>query len=201
MGRIIRADKNGPKRLTADRFDATADARQMLDEARERANRLFEQAERDIQKLKEHALEQGREQGKAEVAELLVQAYKERERSLVEAEKQIVELALLVARRIIQKELCTAPETIAAVALPLLKRAQRAQSIIIRVNPQDLPALQNAIPDLSAEAELACSVRVEPDESIERGGCLVATDIGTFDARLEVQMAAVARALLKDGDG
>jgi type III secretion protein L len=201
MGRIIRADRNSPKRITADRFDATIDARQLVEQARQRANQLYEEAERDIQNLKDRAREQGRQQGKAEVAGLLIRASKERERMLAAAEKQIVELALLAARRIIQKELYTSPETIVAVVSPLIKRAQRSQNITIRVHPQDLPALETALPELSAEAELVCSVQVEPDETIERGGCVVTTDIGTFDARIEVQLDALARALQKEGIG
>jgi len=201
MGRIIRADRNGPKRLSANRFDAIIDERQILEQAKERANHLYEQAQRDIQNLKDQAREQGRQQGKAEVAGLLIQAVREREQMLVSAKKQIVELALLAARRIIQKELCSAPETITAIVSPLVKRAQRAQSITIRVHPQDVPALEEAVGDLSAETELLRSVMVEPDETIERGGCVVATDIGTFDARVEVQLDALARALQKEGVG
>lgn len=201
MGRIVRADRNGSKRLTADQFDAIIDERQILEQARERANRLYEQAQRDIQNLKDRAHEQGRQQGKAEAAGLLIQAARERERMLGSAEKQIVELALQAARRIIQKELCSTPETIAAIVSPLVKRAQRAQNITLRVHPQDVPALVEAVPDLKIEAEILCSVLVEPDETIDRGGCVVATDIGTFDARVEVQLDALAHALQKDGVG
>jgi len=41
----------------------------------------------------------------------------------------------------------------------------------------------------------ALGVSTVPDPSVARGGCIVDTDLGRFDARLDVQLRAVERAL------
>jgi type III secretion protein L len=38
-------------------------------------------------------------------------------------------------------------------------------------------------------------LRVAADPSVARGGCLVQSDVGALDARVETQLAAIERAL------
>ncbi|MBN1654607.1 MAG: type III secretion system stator protein SctL [Deltaproteobacteria bacterium] len=201
MGRIIRADQNGPKRLSPERLEAQNNAREILEQARSRAERLYQDAERDIRELKERAYDEGRQEGLARAAELVIRAETERKQMLAAAEKEIVELALIAAQRIVQQKLCASPETIAALVRPLIERAQRARAVTIRLSPHDLQALETALPKLLSDTRLDCAVQLEPDESITRGGCVLVSDAGTFDARIEVQLEALARLLQKEGTG
>ena len=105
--------------------------------------------------------------------------------ALAAAEKELGTLALAAAKRILGEELSIAPDRIGAVVEGVLTRARRARSIKVRVHPDDVAALR----------KLHASLSIEPDPSLTRGGCVVETDLGELDARLEVQIAALARAL------
>ncbi|MBZ0115773.1 MAG: flagellar assembly protein FliH, partial [Sandaracinaceae bacterium] len=57
----------------------------------------------------------------------------------------------------------------------------------LRVSPGDVGALE------------ALGVPLEPDPSMERGGCVVHTELGDVDARVEVRLEALLRAIERAG--
>ncbi len=197
MARIIRADRTGPAILPAEVCDAREEAARIVERARSEARALREQAEQQAESIRERAREQGRRQGRAEAAALVARAAAARDRALAEAEKQMVEIALAAARRIVGEQLRVHPESIVSVVAPLLERARLARRIRIRVSPPDEEALRQALSALQEHAGLQCAPSIEPDESIEQGGCVLETDVGLFDARIEVQIEALGRALEK----
>jgi len=79
----------------------------------------------------------------------------------------------------------------------VLTRARRARDVVVRLHPDDAAILERAAPDVAARAGRA-SFTVKADASIERGGCVVETDLGELDARIDVQLDALARALAPD---
>lgn len=195
MARIIRAERSGPALVPGEVADARNQARDIIERARAEARALREQAEREAEEVREQAREQGRQEGRAEAAALLARATAARDSIMAESERQIVRIALAAAGRIVGEQLSVSPESISAVVAPLLERARSANRLLLRVSPLDAEALRRALPGLQERAELRGRLALEPDESIERGGCVLETDIGLFDARIEVQIEALAKAL------
>ena len=195
MARIIRARRSGPAILPAEVYDARERADEIAERARAEARALRERAEREAEAIRERAREQGRQQGRAEAAALVTRAVAARDRALAEAEAQIVEIALAAARRIVGEQLLLRPESIVSVVAPLLERARLAHRVRIRISPLDEPALRQALSALQERAGQRAALSIEPDESIERGGCVLEADVGLFDARIEVQIESLAKAL------
>jgi flagellar assembly protein FliH len=102
------------------------------------------------------------------------------------------EVALLAAQHLVQAELTLKPERIAEIVDSLLARVRRAERAVVRAHPDDLPALER----FCRERELS-HVGLEADSSLARGGCVVATPIGTLDASIETRIDALRRALQK----
>ncbi len=94
---------------------------------------------------------------------------------------------MAAARRIVGEELVLAPERIVTIVREVLERARRARTVTVRVHPADAGALRRAFGEEGA--------LVEEDPSLERGGCVVATELGELDARLEVKLEELARAM------
>jgi len=141
------------------------------------------------------ALVQVRAQLAATRAELAVERLEAaRARHAMDAElaEQTRELALLAAQHIVQAELALRPERIAEIVKGLLSRVRRAERAVVRAHPDDLPALAR----MRDEHALA-HVELEADEALARGGCIVATPIGTLDASLETRIDALRGALQK----
>lgn len=98
---------------------------------------------------------------------------------------------------LLDAELRLAPEHIHQVVQRELTRVQTARHVVLRVHPEDL-ALLDAPETLRARHELRAPLRIQADASLTRGGCLLDTDIGQIDARLETRLS-LALALLQRG--
>ena len=115
-----------------------------------------------------------------------------RKQIFIDSEKEIVELALAIARRIVCHEVKLDKPTIINVTREALKRVEDHEKITIRVKPEDLECFENVDSNPICNNE---NVTVEAEETISSGGCVIETDAGAFDARIEKQLQAVEGAL------
>jgi len=122
------------------------------------------------------------------------EALREQVRRLSEqAADEVVELAFRVARRVLEAELSTSPDAFRALAKAALKRAGDSRKISLRVHPQAAQALPSS---LAADAGLAlAAVEVIADASLGPWDCVVETDFGKLDGRLDTQLDELYRAV------
>lgn len=121
-----------------------------------------------------------------------------RENILLSVDENILELALAVARKVIHHEVRTEREVVIGVVKAALKAAILSERITIKLNPLDLDvAVQNKA-DLMEHVDGSPKVKLEEDKGVEQGGCMIETAYGNIDARLEVQLAEVEKALEKE---
>jgi flagellar biosynthesis/type III secretory pathway protein FliH len=115
-------------------------------------------------------------------------------RACHDLEKEMVRLALEVARKVVGREVQTDVETVAGIVRDAVNRVEHAEHITIRMNPEDMQRLVELNPRrLDALAE-AGRTRFEADASITSGGCRVESDSGDIDARLEQRFKIVEEA-------
>ena len=184
MARVIRADRDGPAVMPAQLADARAQAGAIVQRAHARAEEHM------------HAMRaRARIEARAELAADLLRLAQQRDQQIAELEAQAIQLALLVARRVIGEELAARPERIAQMVAPLLSRVRSARQVTLRVHPDDGALLQALLTELRAGAELRGSVQLQSDPALERGDCIVVSDAGVLDARIETQLLALQRAL------
>jgi flagellar biosynthesis/type III secretory pathway protein FliH len=146
------------------------------------------------EKAGEEAARQRLGHGLASVQVLLRDLEGLRRAAAAELEGELVQLALAVARKIVQHEIGVAPEAVAAIVRQALNRVENPARIRIRLHPEDVKLLGDVSPPLMSGRPEAGRVELEPDASITRGGCLIATDGGEIDARLERQFQVVEEA-------
>lgn len=111
------------------------------------------------------------------------------------AEKGIVNLAMAIAAKIIRHEISTKKEVIVRTVSAALKKPVDHENIKVRVNPSDYHFLKEQAFQFSNFVDNPGSVIFVEDESIERGGCMIETNLGDIDARIEKQLRAVEEAL------
>jgi flagellar assembly protein FliH len=107
-------------------------------------------------------------------------------------ERQLVELALAIAARIIRREVTIDGELLVAMARVALDRLGETTQATIRLNPADY-----ARAGVTGSAEHP-SVRIVPDPHVRPGGCLVQSEFGLIDASVDQQLAEMTSALLGD---
>jgi flagellar biosynthesis/type III secretory pathway protein FliH len=106
-------------------------------------------------------------------------------------EKEVVELALTIARKIVCHEVKTNRDVIVCVAREALSRVEDSGKVKIKMSPADLELIQNTKTQLAKHQENIQHVTFEASDSIEPGGCIIETDLGEIDARIEKQFQAV----------
>jgi flagellar assembly protein FliH len=114
---------------------------------------------------------------------------------LQKTERQLVQLAVAIARRITLRELTIDRSLLSAMARVALDRLGETASATIRLHPDDYAAI--ATPGgLDA---MSGAVRIVADRAIAPGGCIVQSDFGLIDVGLDAQLTELSVALLGDG--
>jgi flagellar assembly protein FliH len=106
-----------------------------------------------------------------------------------EAERELLALAMAVARRVLRRELSLDPGIIQAVMRSCLEELRHAEVYRLRLHPQDAPAVAGFFQQQQSKVE------VLPDSRITRGGAVFETSRGQLDARLETQLEEIERGL------
>lgn len=114
------------------------------------------------------------------------------------AEKQIVELALAVARKVVCREVSVNRDVIVDVVKEALKRVANQELIKIRVGPAALEILKNPACLLAEEMDGYESICIEEDKTISSGGCVIETQLGDIDARIEEQLRVLESAFKEE---
>ncbi len=128
------------------------------------------------------------------VAQTIEQLSQLRRTIVRETERQMVQLAIDLARRIVHRELTLDPTLVAAMAHLALERLGESTPATIRLNPEDYAVVATQ----RGEQWEGSQVAIVPDPGVARGGCVVESDFGTVDGRLDAQFDEVTRALLGD---
>jgi len=169
----------------------------------------LEDVRADAKEIKEQAYIEGFENGEREglesvksslepVLQHLNQSIDElenaKEELLLKTEREAVELALAIAEKIVSHEVKTNRDVIVNVVQAALKKIVDRKKIKIRLSPSDFQFLNHAksqIPGLEEQFEKAT---FEEDKAIMNGGCVIKTNLGDIDARIEKQFQAVEEA-------
>ncbi len=185
MARVIRAQRSaGSGVLPAQLYDA-----------RTQAEAIVHRARHEAELLREAARAAGFAAGKAEAAASLVHAEAARSRALAQLEADATRASLAVAGHLLRAQLELEPERIVPMVAPLLSRVRRASNIVLQVHPLDAAALHDALPALHERLELAGRLALEEDPHLQRGDCVVISNLGELDARIDTQLRALLQAL------
>ncbi len=115
----------------------------------------------------------------------------------VELEGPLAELGAVIAARIVAHELETRPDTVLDIAKQALAEVTHAKEARIRVNPFDSEVLNAHKTSLLAASGGLRKVEIVDDRTIQ-GGCVVETEGGSIDARVESMLEQARHALRGD---
>lgn len=174
---------------------ACREAGEIVAQAHDEAQRIVSEARQKAQEILDSAREEGYRSGAAQWYEVLGDARRSRDNYLTANETALLKLAVRIAERLIGEELRTVPESIAGIVNEALRSVRRAKSLAVQVHPADVAFLKERLSTLGTPAAAAREIEIVPNASLSRGDCIVESDIGIIDARLEVQLNNMERAL------
>jgi len=191
---------------------AQEEAEAVLAEARQKAEELETQIRATLDDEKKAALDEGREagrlegyaEGKVEVDRLiertqtvLERAQDKRGEILSETEQELINLVLLITRKVVKVIADNQREVIISNVVQALRKVRDRGNIIIRVNLVDLKLTTDHTKDFIKMLEGVKSIQVVEDTSVDPGGCIIETDFGEIDARIASQLAELEAKILE----
>ena len=108
---------------------------------------------------------------------------------LNEAHRNVLDLSSMIAHKIINTELSVNPDIILSVIKKALSYIVDKQKLVLRVAPNDLETVTQKKDFWTSIAERLENITVEQDDRIEKGGCIIESNTGVADARINVQLA------------
>ncbi|GHT77417.1 hypothetical protein FACS1894130_01620 [Spirochaetia bacterium] len=196
----------------ADKQQAEEEAERIIAEAQQKAVEIEAEARTVFDDRQKEAEDQGRQagreagfaEGKAEVERLikrtqviLERAQGQREEILAETEQQIIDLALLISRKVIKVISDSQRTVVIQNVAQALRKVKARGNILIRVNLADVKLTTEHIKDFIQMMEGAKGVQVAEDSSVDSGGCIIETDFGEIDARISSQLAELESKILE----
>jgi len=124
-----------------------------------------------------------------------------REQLYLSARRDVVVLAIAVARRVLAKmpELDeAATEAAVQACAEALDLVRGATEVVIRAHPDDCQALGHLAQEIAQAAQASKDVRITEDPSVGRGGAVVETSDSEVDARAAARVERVADELVAE---
>jgi flagellar assembly protein FliH len=116
------------------------------------------------------------------------------ERLAEQARSDALELAFLVARRILEHEISTDPGLLLSLLRTAIAKAGEGSRVAVHLNPKDLEIVRASQAN-DPSALTLMKVELVPDPSLGHGDCLVKTDLGTVDGRLSTRLQEMREAI------
>jgi flagellar assembly protein FliH len=167
----------------------------------------------DLAQVEKSAYENGFRQGEKagmEIAEKKVEAVMRRYSDAIfelgrlkstlypQVEREVVKLAVEVAKKIVHREIQVDKEIIQTLVKVALSHVAEKTAVTIHLHPADYNFILERKAELSQGDQGGREISLLADKSIERGGCLVKTECGDIDARIEEEFREVERGFFEE---
>lgn len=186
------------KVMTSDELELRQEASRIILEAqsesqriRDKAKLLLEQVENERAAARTQGFEEGYQEGMGQATELIATTQDLRARMLADAEPQLLQLAFEAVKKVIGH---AAREGVVKDVVREALDSVVGQAIIIRIHPEDRSFVEASQCLTEARQRLGALIQIKEDATIGQGGCIIDSEVGTVDARLEVQLAALEKA-------
>jgi flagellar assembly protein FliH len=185
---------------------------------RDAAARVLAQAHAEAARVRELAREEGYEQGRTAGLERGATEIAVASRALGDAvsgiealrvevaesvEMDAIELALMLAGKILAGAFQARPELVVEIVQGALRRLSDRRRVTVLVNPADLDAVRAAIGELTAQGSGVELCDLQSDERVGVGSAIVRTAEGEVDASVHTQLERareVITAALQSGE-
>ncbi len=186
------------------------DSEKEIERGKFEAEKMIKEAELKVSEIEHEAYkkgyeagrEEGYKEGQAEVMRLIDRlgtvvstAVDIRDELIRSSEKMMTEMILMIARKVIKDEIVERREVVINNIKEAIKRVKDRDRIDIRVNFADLDMTTAHKDELIKMMESLRKVNIYEDSRVERGGCIIETDVGAIDARISTQLDSIEEAI------
>lgn len=200
--------------------DAHAQADRITADARSTASAIVESAHIEAESIREQAREAGRQEGlvaaRAEVEEQvrqeadayldairadlqeIVDAVADGRRQLWERqETEMLQFVLDISRQVIKTEVKQNDDVLLQIMRNAMRRVTDKETMRIRVSVSDAPRIKAAREEVMQIVDGIRTLEIVDDRRIGPGGCVIETNAGTIDAKIETQLGEIEKTILE----
>ena len=192
--------------------DAEKEAQDIVNKAQAEAQEIIAKAHSEENEIRDSAYRKGYDEGQksgyndgqSELNRLIERVHKivesvmnRREEILRDTEQQIVDLVILMTRKIVKIISENQKGVVLSNVLSALKKVKTRCSVIIRVNIEDSKLTSEHTGEFIKRLEAVQGITVIEDSSVDKGGCVVETDFGAIDARIASQLGELENKILE----
>jgi flagellar biosynthesis/type III secretory pathway protein FliH len=159
--------------------------------AREEAARIVAAARAEASRLASAASQEAREAETARLAAAFLSLRRAEEQRAERDLDRVIEIATLLAERLVGESIRLDPTVIAHLAANALTETRGGRRVRIDASPEDVEPLRDAL----AAASFAIVTDVRADAGLARGSLVIHTDLGDIDARLRPQLERLVAAV------
>jgi len=188
---------SSPKVLKREVYEASREARDVVALAEEKARQIIAEAERERDGIREQARQDGHAQGLAEWNSIVATASQRADKLAKSWEETMLRLSVRVAEKIIGEQLRLHPETIVEIVRQVLKGARPGKRLVIQVNEAEAQRVRDRIHCLTEFLGVNSEIEIAASASVPCGGCVIESELGIIDARLETQLKCLEDALVR----
>jgi len=132
------------------------------------------------------------EEMRAGIAAALDQFAGERREYYLRVERELVQLALSIARKILHRESAIDPLLLAGMAHVLLERMEQSTKTVVRVSPRQVSDFRMFFAQHIQEKQ----PEVVEDSSLALDRCVITTELGTTEVGPDIQLKEIEQGLL-----
>jgi flagellar biosynthesis/type III secretory pathway protein FliH len=111
------------------------------------------------------------------------------------AERQVVDLALQIAQKVIEREVENMPDLAVTIIRAALEEMDTRTAVRVRVSPDDEELLRRRWAQVVPPGVSPDRIELVVDERVQSGGAIIDTTQGQVDAQLDTKLAQLGNAL------
>lgn len=183
------------KILKRDEHAFILEGQRILEAARHEASMIRKQAEADAETKRQEGFQKGQEEGKAHIAEHIVQCMGQSAAYFSKVEDVMVDLVMRAVRSVIGE--MNQRDAIERIVRRALESTRNENHVTVRVAPGQAEWLKGRIATMMQTFPKIQFLDVQADSRLPENGCVLETEIGVVDATLETQLKAIEKALIR----
>lgn len=168
-----------------------------LEEARavkERAKALYQSIDQKMREARQQGYDEGYREGLREATELQVRLKLENEKIFKTLERDMLELVFEIAHKVIGDAFRASDDAL----LGMIRQAMQSSmgnKLVVLVNSSDFERVKQHEMQLMGILHASQSLMIRPSETVTPGSCVIESELGTIEALLEDQLAAIKKAV------
>jgi len=192
--------------------EAEEEAERIRQEAQSEADEIKSKAEQNQQAVEKEAYDKGFAAGKEagfqegqnelnrlteQLHSIISRALDKRNEIIEETETQIINLVLLISKKVIKVISENQKNVVINNVVQALRKLKSRGEVVVRVNLADVNLASENVDNFMKMVQNVKSVTVVEDSSVDRGGCIIETDFGEIDARISSQLNEIEEKIVE----